>query len=88
MTWGFITTATVLELIIFISYFITFRRYQAIKAEREEALRISEMKKSVHRTMTGNNGLRLSARGHQRGWEAGADGTSTPRINIIPPRDD
>jgi hypothetical protein len=67
---------------------MAFRRYQAIKAGREEALRISEMRKSVHRTMTGNNRLRPSTRIHQRGWEAGADGTSIPRINIIPAGDE
>lgn len=41
------------------------------------------MRKSVHRTMTGSGGT-STAKGRLRGWEAGADGMGTPRINVIP----
>jgi len=73
--------AVVLETLILLLYTLTFMQYQASLSARAEALRKQEMRKSVHRTMTGSAGAGVR-RVKARGWEAG--GIRTPTINVIP----
>jgi hypothetical protein len=75
--------AAVLELVILTLFLLTYQLYYTVQSAKEEAQRIADMRKSVHRTMTGS-GRRSIAKGRLRGWEAGADGMGTPRINVIP----
>ena len=61
---------------------MTFVRYQAYQAEKEEARRKAEMRLSVHRTMTGRGTRGYSGRGRVRkGWEAGGE-MVRPVINV------
>jgi len=74
------------EAAIFVLYILTFVRYQAVLAEREDQRRKEEMRKSVHRTMTGY-GQAATYRARRRGWEVGGQDTSAPKINVIPAED-
>jgi hypothetical protein len=75
--------AVVLESVVLVLFLLTYHVYYTVQSAKEEAQRISDMRKSVHRTMTGS-GRMSTAKGKLRGWEAGADGMGTPRINVIP----
>jgi hypothetical protein len=82
-TWAITIIAAAIEVAILVLYLLTFIRYQAVLTEREERLRRDEMRRSVHRTMTGLGGP-SSNRSRRKGWEAGRDGVITPKINVIP----
>jgi hypothetical protein len=75
--------AAILESAVLIVFLLTYQIYYSVQSAKEEAERISDMRKSVHRTMTGSGRMAI-AKGRLRGWEAGADGMGTPRINVIP----
>ena len=89
ISWVLSIVATALEVFIIIFYLLTALDYSAVKSSEEEALRISEMRMSVHRTMTGRaarradyNRRKPSKKALRKGWEVGGK-LGTPKINIV-----
>jgi hypothetical protein len=62
----------------------TLRKYSSVKNAEEEAWRKSDMRMSVHRTMTGHTPkTRHKKKVSKKGWEAGAQGVEAPKINVL-----
>jgi hypothetical protein len=74
--------ATATEFATLVLYILTAVQNQAVLSEREEALRRQELRKSVHRTMTGAG--YVGNRSKARGWETGVGALEMPTINVIP----
>jgi hypothetical protein len=65
------------------TFLVTMRRRQASQRTREETPQMTELRRTVHRTMMGSKRRRISRRRRVSRWASGKQGSIT-RMNVIP----